>query len=274
MKSFRLKLHDGFGAVFQQIIGAVGLSLHFNIHYYFDISDVTISGHGLNYNTITTLGALIDIASAFPLINNQARNIKTVVEDFNLDILKDDTIFTFKKVHRYIQKNNLMHVYTLGANYLKPYLTKFDTIYNNEYYNVAIHIRRGDITKREQYFSRIVDISYYEKFIETFENNYTSNKPCKFYIYTQQDFLAPHELDKLAQKNNVIIDVDIEDQNNVTKQIIDWCELFNADSLLISKSSYSYTAAFFSNCPVYYIPFWHTPCYNWINCNDFCRIIA
>ena len=262
MKYIQLAKEDGFGATFQQIIGAIGLAEHFGLTY---VHNKNICKINLAHNN-TIQGmfeTLIDLDQLYPAPHSMPMDINNKI-DFNIDNLQNNLINTIKPVSDFIENNCLTDVYIKAAHILKHHFKPIKSIFNNNYYNIALHIRRGDITKEPKFFGRIVGIEFYIKVINKLRREHANNKPCKFFIFTQPNHLNSNELDILKQTDDVSVIID--DETDSTSAFKDWYQLTIADMLVTSKSSFSYSAAMFNSNIVHYVPFYHKPCFGWNYC--------
>ena len=259
MRFFYLKLRDGFGAVFQQILAAIGLAKQYNLIYLYDKKFMCIEHH------IKTLDSFIDTDSFFKKIPENIIFSDTP-QNFNLDNFKENEVALFNKLHAHVERYFGAELYEQAADKILPYLKKPKSHYSSEYINVAIHLRRGDIAKvNSRYLSdRYIPIDYYLKCIKYIES-LPSEKPYQFHVYTQPDQTDPAGLNKLIKEN---IKIYKDEKDDVEQAFLDWWHLSYADILIQSKSSYSYTAGFFNKNLVYHIPFWHKPLKRWKNLND------
>jgi hypothetical protein len=138
----------------------------------------------------------------------------------------------------------------------KYYLTKKEDYYKNKsIINVAIHIRRGDVTASTKRFDRytsnnevIKKISLVQSILKKREIEFAIT------IFSQG---APSEFKEFLQFTpDLILDAD---------EFKTFHSLVTADILIMAKSSFSYVAALLNEGIVFYDPFWHKPLKNWIN---------
>jgi len=115
-------------------------------------------------------------------------------------------------------------------------------------YDIAIHIRRGDITPRTE--ERYTSNEFYIDLITEFGRKYPSSRICIYSVGQDKDF------EGLKLKNVYFcLNEDIEKSFH---------DLVTAKILVTSKSSFSYSAALLSEGYIYYLPFWHQPLSHWI----------
>ncbi len=125
------------------------------------------------------------------------------------------------------------------------YSTNKPIIKNNDY--IAIHIRRGDVNKKSN-LKRYTDNNYYKKIIIFLKKKYP-NKKIK--IFSQGKIEDFKELN-----NNCIFELNKDLQYTFHSMVV-------AKVLVMSKSSFSYSAALLNNNEIYYLNFWHKPLKAW-----------
>lgn len=126
-------------------------------------------------------------------------------------------------------------------------------IYSKENFNIAIHVRRGDIVsgmqkKNPNLIMRWQGNSYFEKILSTVVDNIKPNKPIFIYLFsegTEKDF---SDFEKFE---NIQFCLEMGAQDSFLHMVY-------ADLLITSKSSFSYKPALLSHgikvCPR---NFWH-----------------
>ncbi|NJN11917.1 MAG: hypothetical protein HC836_29305 [Richelia sp. RM2_1_2] len=134
-------------------------------------------------------------------------------------------------------------------------------VYDSTNLNIVLHIRRGDITSKgnssERYTSNDVINYILQNIISSISN---LNLKCSINIYSQGQ---PEEFKKIIDKyQNYNINMHL---NECVFQTFHG--LVNADILLMSKSTFSYTAALLSRGIKIYEPFYHRPLDNWLVCD-------
>lgn len=123
----------------------------------------------------------------------------------------------------------------------------------NEISQVAIHIRRGDVTNLLK--NRWVPLSFYKDLIKIIRKLYPG---LPISIYSEGDI---RQFDDLI---NLGIEVKLNLDTLTTFQ-----ELVRSKYLVTAPSSFSYLAALISPNIVFYYPFWHRPLDDWISLKDF-----
>ncbi|MDK2977678.1 MAG: hypothetical protein PWP52_392 [Bacteroidales bacterium] len=126
-------------------------------------------------------------------------------------------------------------------------------IYNNTYFNIAIHVRRGDISisqknKNPNLVMRWQDNKYFEEVLTNVLLTIKIDKPIAIYLFSQGergDFTGFEKFDNI----HFCLDMGAQDS---------FLHLIYADLLITSKSSFSYKPALLNNgikvCPR---NFWH-----------------
>lgn len=125
--------------------------------------------------------------------------------------------------------------------------------FSSKCYNIAIHIRRGDITNglkngNANLRMRWQENQYYLNALNCFLKRFKVSKPIAIYLFSQGEKRNFSEFDKL-ESINYCLDI---------SPIDSFLHMVYADLLITSKSSFSYKAALLSNgmkiCPK---NFWH-----------------
>ncbi|WP_456379207.1 hypothetical protein [Lutibacter sp.] len=130
---------------------------------------------------------------------------------------------------------------------------KMKLVFNQDYFNIAIHVRRGDITigqetKNQNLLMRWQNNEYFEKVLTAVVKNLKTAKPIAIYLFSQgkkQDFK------EFKKFKNIHYCLDMSAQDSFEHMVY-------TDLLITSKSSFSYKPALLSNglkiCPS---NFWH-----------------
>ena len=127
-------------------------------------------------------------------------------------------------------------------------------VFNNNKTNIAVHIRRENIHDKGRAGERITTPNkYYLNVMNNIRNKYNDKKELLFHIYSQGDI----NNFKILDNNDVIFHLNEDIGKTFTG-------LVSADILVISPSSFSYTAALISDGEIYYKKFLHKPKSNWI----------
>ena len=127
-------------------------------------------------------------------------------------------------------------------------------IFSKEYFNIALHVRRGDIVVDKQQLNqnlqmRWQDNNYFKNVLKGVVESNLANKPIAIYLFSQgnvEDFPEFELFDNL----HFCLNMNAQDS---------FLHMVNADLLITSKSSFSYKPALLSNgiklCPR---DFWHS----------------
>lgn len=140
---------------------------------------------------------------------------------------------------KFIHKYNITH---------KPKL-----LFDSDYTNVAIHIRRGDVVDRNL-TKRYIHDQYYVDHINNISQLFSND--CKFYIFSES-----------TKTKNIF--KQFEQLDHDVNLMIDGCPLeafhhmLHADVLITGASSFSYVPALMSKNKIYYTQFWHAPKTYW-----------
>ncbi len=125
--------------------------------------------------------------------------------------------------------------------------------YEPSHFNVAIHVRRGDIMAdpaNENLAMRFLSNDYYEKVLQQVVNRFTQlqDKPVHIYFFSQGKV---SDYPEFLHYDNIHWCLDMDAQNS-------FLHMVHADLLITSRSSFSYKPALMNNgikvCPR---EFWH-----------------
>ena len=128
---------------------------------------------------------------------------------------------------------------------------KDKNIFNNDVFNIAVHIRRFNKHDNRIEGFRYASEEYYLNKINNLRQKY-KDKKLLFHIYSQgniEDFIKYNANDTILKINMNLFDT--------------FKEMVGANALIMSKSSFSYTAAILSDGDIYYLNFWHPPMKHW-----------
>jgi hypothetical protein len=126
--------------------------------------------------------------------------------------------------------------------------------------HLAAHIRRPNCDDTRPNSGEEYTDNYYIKSLITIRDKYAKSRPndrIMIHIYSQGS------ADKFANLigNDVIGKDTVLHLNDTNEQT--YLGMAAADILITSASSFSYSAAFFSDGDIYYTEFWHKPCSWW-----------
>jgi len=137
--------------------------------------------------------------------------------------------------------------------YNAPYRKNDILTYSDAYFNIAIHVRRGDIVvknrnKNANLSMRWQNNSYFVTVLQTVIETIQTVKPIQIYLFSQGERSNFCEFEKFE---NIIFCLDMPPQESFLNMVY-------ADLLITSKSSFSYKPALINNgikiCPK---DFWH-----------------
>jgi hypothetical protein len=231
---------DGFGAQYQTLIHMIyyayankGVYIHTPIktieHNY---SNDTFYIKQLEELMCTHIFKTIDeitfpITEVLCITNKECRDYF----DSNVDNAMSDTSMTSYKT---LFWENIIHCH-----------------YNTGKFNIALHIRRGDVSHNYNE-GRYTPNEYYLEKIAYLSEQY-GDKDLLFHIYSEGE-----EADFACfNSQNVVLHLN-EDVKST------FLGLVTSDVLVQAKSSFSYVAGLLSRGIVYHIPFWHPPLSSWI----------
>jgi hypothetical protein len=126
-------------------------------------------------------------------------------------------------------------------------------IFDGTFFNIAIHVRRGDIVigqenQNPNLLLRWQGNDYFEKVLRNVIENLKATKPVAVYLFSQGD---AKDFPEFSQFDNLHFCLDMNAQDS-------FLHMAKADLLITSKSSFSYKPALLSNgikvCPK---NFWH-----------------
>lgn len=148
--------------------------------------------------------------------------------------------------------------------YQAPARKKDRLIYSPDNFNIAIHVRRGDIMadpNNPNLVMRYLSNNYFEKVLKQVTENIQTTKPVHIYFFSQG---KPEDYPEFAAYPNLHWCLDMNAQDS-------FLHFVYADLLITSKSSFSYKPALLNNgikvCPR---NFWHgyPPTKDWILCEN------
>lgn len=137
-------------------------------------------------------------------------------------------------------------------------------IYSKNHFNIAIHVRRGDIMadpSNPNLTMRYLSNDYFEKVLKQVVDNIQTSKPIHIYFFSQGN---PANYPEFSTFQNLHWCMDMNAQDS-------FLHLVYADLLITSKSSFSYKPALLNNgikvCPK---NFWHDypNTSDWILCEN------
>ena len=237
---------DGFGSQLQAVYSLVAYCEFKNYNY------VHTEFHRMHHN--------YDNNSEFPKIMNRFVNLEHKFRSYNsLSSYEKSKLFKFREgylVHGSFKPDffyNKLVLKKLRDCYYSSKKPDLSNIYLKDRFNIAIHIRRGDVSNKthvSRYTSNIV-------YIELLKKIKIPSKTFTIHIFSQGD-----ESD--FKEFSTINDVKYHLNTNIEETF--HC-LVKADLLIICKSSFSYCAALLNENMVnghIIKDWWHKPLKNWI----------
>lgn len=262
-----ISTNEGIGAQYQRIIGILAICKVHNFYYYH--KPITV-GH--NYDNDPEWNNKWNM---FFNIKNIDYNINiTNINDYkqlfiphtidNVNFLNDinNIIYNFQNPHNIINKNPDLYYNSIIEDIRKVYDDKNKNLplkfFIPNKKNVAIHIRTANIVDTEPHELLPGNIRYisnetYKKIIKLLSNDNTH-----IHIFTQASFNID---DIYTGINNISYHID-------TDTFDTFHHFINADTLFISKSSFSYLAAIYNKNNIIYEPSFLVPLKHWTNIND------
>jgi hypothetical protein len=247
---------DGVGAQYQRVIGIYCLAKYYNIKYlHTPIQSIAHLPENYWKKINDHFGLSIFEAGK----NGIPENFEETLSIYNPSIedlqIKTDKNIVIKITYPYNILDKDPEIYETAMDELRQLKQKIPLPeYSKDTTNIAIHIRRGDVSK-DANSNRYTENSYYVKIIEKIQKKYDN---CNIFIFTQ----GSEDLDEFRKIKNVKIMNDLD--------ILETFEyLCNADVFIMAKSSLSYLAALYNNNNNVYIqPFWHSKLARWKNIEE------
>lgn len=166
----------------------------------------------------------------------------------------ENTLFVIRGCHKFVDRNPDLYLKLLAKvrhKYAQS-TKKPDLYFEPSKTNVAIHIRRGDVTQQDskRHISNYFVSNILREISSTLKG--LGDEPV-FHIYSQGD---EEEFSDIA-RNGIVFHLN-------ECPFSTFHHMVSADVLVMAKSSFSYSAALFSEGIIIYLPFWHKPLKNWI----------
>jgi hypothetical protein len=174
-----------------------------------------------------------------------------------LDLHKHSTLYTVSQCHKYA--NLFPNRYsTLIDIFREKYFASDKVLYNmntpSQKINVAVHVRRGDVSHSGLNSIRYTDNEFISKIIRQIVAN-LSRLGLDFCV----NIYSQGRKEDFGELQNLNVNFHLERCIFTT-----FNSLVNADILVMSKSTLSYTAALLSEGIKIYEPFYHKPLKNWL----------
>jgi hypothetical protein len=236
--------NDGFGSQYQKIIECYIFSKFNNLIFH--------------YRPFSSIEHNYDNDSLFIKKKEKFINLIDNIENINFEQYKYTIVTHETFMYNFFEKNidiccNSEHMKFIKNCFWK---NKDKNVFKNENMNIVIHIRRlnahdGGITNAGDRITN--NNNYYLNIINTIKKKH-SNKKVLFHIHSQGKL---ENFFEFSNQENIILKLNDDSECS-------FIEMVAADILVISPSSFSYTAALLSDGEVWYKPFWHRPLKKWI----------
>lgn len=227
---------DGFGAIFQNIIFNI-LYAEYHNHTYVYTPLLSIDH---NYDNISNfnekLNSFMNLADTFKRPNDAGTLIELYTEYYS---------FVQSIIDSLIPSNTFLKI-------KNAFFSNKSSPFTNDYLNISVHVRRPNICDDRLDGADTPDTYYLDVMNKI--RQLKLNKSIKFHIYSQgnSDMFSAYKSD----------DVEFHLNDTIENTFLG---LVYADILVISKSSFSYTAGLLTDGLVIYHPgFWHPPLESWI----------
>jgi len=230
---------DGFGAQFQTLIYSIIFCEHNNQNFLYKGINKIEHNYENDPNYVNEIDELMNIK------NNYA----------TMQIVKTNDVLRELKFNWLINRVDSKFDYYLSTPAFQKYKSIFwqnktKHNYNNNKFNVAVHIRRYCMTVDIDCKRQTIPLLYFVNIMNVIRRKYAN---AQFHIYSVGDI----------EYFNPILrdDVQLHINENISTTFI---QMVSADALITSRSSLSHVAAMLSDGEIYYIPFWHPPRKHWI----------
>ncbi|MFI5333718.1 MAG: hypothetical protein ACHQT8_00950 [Chlamydiales bacterium] len=230
---------DGFGAQFQTIIYAM-LYAEMNQQTFLYSPFVSMEH---NYDNdpdfIKKKEWLANVIDYFPHNNDVALQTKISVRDF--------VVFFDQNIGQCIETSafkNIKEIFRVNKDRSR--------YFDDEHLHIAGHIRRSNSHDNRVDGTDTPD-SVYLNIINNLRQKYLTQRPL-FHIYSQG---RPKKFRKTFLGDDIVLHINASIEETFTSMVL-------ADVLVLSRSSFSYTAGLLSNGTVYYMRFWVSPLPSWI----------
>jgi len=172
---------------------------------------------------------------------------------------RDNTLYVVEHCHSFVDSGNNARLYsTVSDKFVKKYQSspkdKYESYYENGKLNIAIHVRRGDVSREGVHGERYTENSYYKMLLGNIQHLLDDLKiDSSIHLYSQGSIEDFSELEELPIHYHL-------DECVFTT----FNNLVASDVIVTSKSTYSYSAALLSEAVIIYEPFWHKPLADWL----------
>lgn len=169
----------------------------------------------------------------------------------------ENQYYQIKQCHSYTNRVPEAHLIIIDKlrELYKENDRSVNLIYNTRSFNIAFHVRRGDVTE-EKMPNRFTSAKKLENVIQKIQGKLGDTEHTIYlFCVSLDDDLKKLETDQIK----IIHKFDIFD-------VLD--HLIHTDLLVTSKSSVGYVAGFLNDDIVIYEPFWHPPLPGWLNIDE------
>ncbi len=232
---------DGFGSQFQTIIAAVVYAELHHKKYVYTPFEVMEHNYNNDPDFIVKKEELINFIPNFDVIDQSESKDYSINSKINYKAFFDANVAQCAKS---LSLQKIKKIFRANKN--------MSTYFNNDYVHIAIHVRRPN-AHDNRVLGADTPNTIFGDIINRLRVVYAGKNPL-FHLYSQgrsEDFTLFHASDILLHLNESVEET--------------FQAMVFADVLVISASSFSYTAALLSEGVVYYIPFWHSPLPHWIS---------
>ena len=173
-----------------------------------------------------------------------------------------NTLFVLRHCHDYVDMfpNKYSRINNkLVEKYYGSSKSGYDLHYEPNKVNVAVHIRRGDVRSNNQFWDRFTENSFVVNVIsKILEICASLGEELSLCVYSEGEMEDFKELERLNPK--IFLNLD---------PFTTFHNLVSADVLVMSKSTFSYTAALLSKGIVFYESHILKPLDSWIKVNEY-----
>lgn len=220
-------------------------------------------GFGINEKTVKELIKKGYKTRKLPLFNEKSPEEIELIQNIIQSYSGRKVVFIAEQDQFYESQYGVMN--DLKKKFYQAPARKNDhLIYSPYNFNIAIHVRRGDIMadpNNPNLTMRYLSNDYFEKVLKQVTENIQTPKPVHIYFFSQG---KPEDYSEFALYPNLHWCLDMNAQDT-------FLHFVYADLLITSKSSFSYKSALLNNnikvCPR---NFWHNypPTKDWILCEN------
>lgn len=236
--------------IYRSIDGRDGLGSHVQ-QYVFGLMFAALNGHTLYLSYDTSFEHNYDGESDY---TNKMLNYINLHKYYGMPPHLDERAFPQPEEHYKFCEQNLDRMLAsdsfklLKSRFLENKRSPFDPTFHN----VAVHIRRSNAHDNRVEGCDTPNV-HYLTVMNRIRTGHDGAKPLKFHIYSQGKL---EDFDVLKGEDvEFYIDGALLDTYN---------GMLFSDSLVLSRSSFSYSAALLTDAKVYYTHFWHLPASDWV----------